>query len=146
MNYFMPSQAPMWQKESMARAWSHRGGAICLLLLAASPPEPPAAPPAGVVLRGAAELSFGELPSGPGTVDAFAALRPVLAALPEARLVGGAVRDWLAGLDMHDIDLATPRQPEAVDGFAHLGEQSLGEVVGHGVTIPTLAGPWRREA
>ena len=34
MNYFMPSQAPMWQKESMARVWSNRGWAICLLLLA----------------------------------------------------------------------------------------------------------------
>jgi len=42
------------------------------------------------------------------------ALRAVLAALPEARVVGGAVRDHLARLDIHDIDLATPRRPEDV--------------------------------
>jgi len=41
-------------------------------------------------------------------------LRAVLAALPEARLVGGCVRDTLAGLPVHDIDLATPRRPDAV--------------------------------
>jgi poly(A) polymerase/tRNA nucleotidyltransferase (CCA-adding enzyme) len=40
------------------------------------------------------------------------ALAPVLAALPEARLVGGAVRDALAGLEVADIDLATPEPPE----------------------------------
>ncbi|MBN9563812.1 MAG: CCA tRNA nucleotidyltransferase [Alphaproteobacteria bacterium] len=42
------------------------------------------------------------------------ALRAVLAALPEARLVGGCVRDALAGRPVADIDLATPRRPEAV--------------------------------
>jgi poly(A) polymerase/tRNA nucleotidyltransferase (CCA-adding enzyme) len=44
------------------------------------------------------------------------ALRAVLAALPEARIVGGAVRDAVAGLDTPsaDVDLATPRPPEAV--------------------------------
>jgi poly(A) polymerase/tRNA nucleotidyltransferase (CCA-adding enzyme) len=42
------------------------------------------------------------------------ALRTVLAALPDARLVGGCVRDALAGRPMADIDLATPRRPEAV--------------------------------
>lgn len=41
-------------------------------------------------------------------------LRDVLAALPEARLVGGSVRDALAGRPVADIDLATPRQPEDV--------------------------------
>ena len=34
--------------------------------------------------------------------------------LPEARLVGGAVRDTLAGLPIHDIDLASPLPPEVV--------------------------------
>lgn len=34
--------------------------------------------------------------------------------LPEARLVGGAVRDLLAGRKVVDLDLATPRPPEAV--------------------------------
>ena len=42
------------------------------------------------------------------------ALQAVFAALPDARVVGGAVRDHLAGLDIHDIDLATPRRPEDV--------------------------------
>jgi poly(A) polymerase len=44
------------------------------------------------------------------------ALKAVLAALPEARLVGGAVRDAVAGLDAPsaDVDLATPLPPDAV--------------------------------
>ena len=36
------------------------------------------------------------------------ALHAVLAALPRARLVGGCVRDALAGREVADIDLATP--------------------------------------
>jgi poly(A) polymerase len=39
-------------------------------------------------------------------------LATVLAALPAARLVGGAVRDALAGLPVSDMDLATPEAPE----------------------------------
>jgi poly(A) polymerase/tRNA nucleotidyltransferase (CCA-adding enzyme) len=39
-------------------------------------------------------------------------LAVILAALPEARLVGGAVRDALAGLPVTDMDLATPDPPE----------------------------------
>src|SRR5690242_14307682 len=42
------------------------------------------------------------------------ALATVLAALPEARVVGGAVRDTLAGRNVTEVDLATPRVPEAV--------------------------------
>jgi poly(A) polymerase len=42
------------------------------------------------------------------------ALAAVLAALPEARLVGGSVRDAIAGVAVADVDLATPRRPEAV--------------------------------
>lgn len=45
---------------------------------------------------------------------ADSALRAVLAALPEARLVGGCVRDAVVGRPVHDIDLATPRHPEEV--------------------------------
>ncbi len=41
-------------------------------------------------------------------------LRAVLLAIPRARLVGGCVRDTLAGVDVHDIDLATPDTPEQV--------------------------------
>ncbi len=39
-------------------------------------------------------------------------LAPVLAALPQARLVGGVVRDALAGRPVADVDLATPDPPE----------------------------------
>ncbi len=42
------------------------------------------------------------------------ALRAVLAALPEARVVGGAVRDALAGREVADVDLASPLPPEEV--------------------------------
>ena len=42
------------------------------------------------------------------------ALQAVLAALPEARLVGGGVRDALAGRPVADIDLATPDPPDSV--------------------------------
>ena len=42
------------------------------------------------------------------------AVGAVFAALPGARVVGGAVRDALAGREVADIDLATPMQPEEV--------------------------------
>ena len=38
----------------------------------------------------------------------------VLAALPGARAVGGAVRDALAGLALHDVDVAAPLPPEEI--------------------------------
>ena len=42
------------------------------------------------------------------------ALLAVLAVLPGARLVGGCVRDAIAGRAVADIDLATPEPPDAV--------------------------------
>jgi poly(A) polymerase/tRNA nucleotidyltransferase (CCA-adding enzyme) len=42
------------------------------------------------------------------------AVAAVLAALPEARAVGGCVRDAIAGLPVADVDLATPRRPDEV--------------------------------
>jgi poly(A) polymerase len=42
------------------------------------------------------------------------ALQAVLAALPTARLVGGCVRDAVAGRTVADFDLATPDQPDSV--------------------------------
>jgi poly(A) polymerase len=42
------------------------------------------------------------------------ALVAVLDALPGARIVGGAVRDVIAGLPVADIDLATPSPPDEV--------------------------------
>jgi poly(A) polymerase len=41
-------------------------------------------------------------------------LAAVMAAVPEARVVGGAVRDALVQRAISDIDLATPRSPEQV--------------------------------
>ncbi|WP_084112543.1 CCA tRNA nucleotidyltransferase [Belnapia moabensis] len=38
----------------------------------------------------------------------------VLAVLPGARAVGGAVRDALAGLPLHDVDVAAPLPPEEI--------------------------------
>lgn len=38
----------------------------------------------------------------------------VLAALPGARAVGGAVRDALAGLPVHDVDIAAPLPPDSI--------------------------------
>ena len=42
------------------------------------------------------------------------ALRRVLACLPDARIVGGAVRDAIAGLPVSDIDLATALPPDDI--------------------------------
>jgi len=42
------------------------------------------------------------------------ALQAVLAALPGARLVGGCVRDAIAGRAVADVDLATPSPPDEV--------------------------------
>ncbi len=47
------------------------------------------------------------------------ALAAILDALPHARLVGGCVRDSLAGRDVADVDLATPDEPEAVMEALH---------------------------
>jgi poly(A) polymerase/tRNA nucleotidyltransferase (CCA-adding enzyme) len=61
--------------------------------------------------------SAGTAPPGRIVPPAFFAepgLRAVLAALPGARVVGGAVRDALAGQPVADIDLATPMHPEEV--------------------------------
>ena len=53
------------------------------------------------------------------------ALAAVLDALPRARVVGGCVRDALAGLAVADIDLATPDRPElVVDALAKAGLKS----------------------
>jgi poly(A) polymerase/tRNA nucleotidyltransferase (CCA-adding enzyme) len=54
---------------------------------------------------------------------ADAALRPILDALEGARVVGGCVRDALAGRPIADIDLATPDPPETV--MAALGRAGL---------------------
>ena len=68
------------------------------------------------------------------------ALRAVLAALPEARLVGGAVRDALAGRPVADVDLATPSDPAAVTAALRAaGLKAVPTGIDHG-TITAVSG------
>ncbi|MBV8523731.1 MAG: CCA tRNA nucleotidyltransferase [Acetobacteraceae bacterium] len=67
-------------------------------------------------------------------------LRAVLAALPDARLVGGCVRDTLAGLEVADIDLATPWRPEEVlRALQREGIRAIPTGLDHG-TVTAAAG------
>lgn len=56
-------------------------------------------------------MTTGALPPAPCWLAEGPAAR-VLETLPGARAVGGAVRDWLAGLPVADIDIASPFPPE----------------------------------
>ena len=65
----------------------------------------------------------------------------VLAALPEARVAGGAVRDALAGRPVRDIDLATPRPPEAVmQALAAAGLRVVPTGLDHGTVTAVVDG------
>jgi poly(A) polymerase len=67
------------------------------------------------------------------------ALRRVLAALPEARLVGGCVRDALAGRPVADVDLASPLSPAAVTRrLADAGLKAVPTGLDHG-TVTAVA-------
>jgi poly(A) polymerase/tRNA nucleotidyltransferase (CCA-adding enzyme) len=67
-------------------------------------------------------------------------LRPVLAALPEARVVGGAVRDAIAGLPVADVDLATPLPPEQVTrALIAAGLRAVPTGIDHG-TVTAVSG------
>ena len=69
-----------------------------------------------------------------------AAIR-VLDALPEARIVGGAVRDALAGRPVADIDLATPLLPaEVAAALAEAGIRSVPTGLDHGTLTAVVAG------
>ena len=68
------------------------------------------------------------------------ALRAVLAALPEARLVGGAVRDTLAGLPVADVDLATPDPPgDVIRALSAAGLKHAPTGLQHG-TVTAISG------
>lgn len=72
-------------------------------------------------------------PASPG-------LQAVLHALPRARLVGGCVRDTLAGRAVADIDLATPDPPEQVTkALEQAGLRAIPTGIAHG-TVTALAG------
>lgn len=77
------------------------------------------------------------------TAPAFLAepgLAAVMAALPRARVVGGAVRDTLAGLAVADIDLATPDLPgQVVASLRRAGLRAVPTGLAHG-TVTALAG------
>ena len=69
------------------------------------------------------------------------ALRAVLAALPEVRLVGGAVRDALQGRAAADVDLATPRQPAAViAALERAGLRAVPTGIEHGTVTAVSTG------
>lgn len=65
----------------------------------------------------------------------------VLAALPGARAVGGAVRDALAGRAVHDVDIAAPLPPEAVAArLLAAGLRVFETGLAHGTVTAVLAG------
>jgi tRNA nucleotidyltransferase/poly(A) polymerase len=66
-------------------------------------------------------------------------LEQVLLALPQARIVGGAVRDALLGREVADIDLATPEPPEhTIAALARVGLPAIPTGLAHG-TITTVS-------
>ena len=68
------------------------------------------------------------------------ALAPILRALPRARLVGGCVRDTLAGYPVADIDLATPDLPDTVrTALEAAGLRVIPTGIAHG-TLTALSG------
>ncbi|MGE0221838.1 MAG: CCA tRNA nucleotidyltransferase [Acetobacteraceae bacterium] len=70
-----------------------------------------------------------------------AALSAVLDALPSARVVGGAVRDTLAGRPVADIDLGTPVPPQAVmDALEAAGIRVLPTGLNHGTVTAVVGG------
>jgi poly(A) polymerase len=70
-----------------------------------------------------------------------AALTEVLAALPQARIVGGAVRDALAGMAVADVDLATPQQPPAVkQALQDAGIRVVTTGIAHGTVTAVIDG------
>ncbi len=77
--------------------------------------------------------------SRPAILD-LPALAPIWRALPRARLVGGCVRDTLAGCPVADIDLATPDPPDAVQTrLKAAGLRVLPTGIAHG-TVTALSG------
>ncbi len=72
-------------------------------------------------------------------------LAPVLAALPAARLVGGCVRDAIAGRAVADVDLATPDTPaQMAAALAAAGLRAIPTGLAHG-TLTVLSGAARFE-
>jgi poly(A) polymerase len=69
------------------------------------------------------------------------ALASVMAALPGARVVGGAVRDALARREVHEIDLATPLTPEQVmAALRKAGLRAVPTGIEHGTVTAVVDG------
>jgi poly(A) polymerase len=69
------------------------------------------------------------------------ALGKVWDALPQARVVGGAVRDALAGRPVADIDIATPDAPETViKALARAGVKVVPTGLAHGTVTAVVDG------
>ncbi|MBO1361229.1 CCA tRNA nucleotidyltransferase [Acetobacter sacchari] len=74
-------------------------------------------------------------------LPAYPELRRLWAVLPRARLVGGAVRDLALGVDVADVDLATPEPPEAVMKIlADAGIRTVPTGLSHGTVTAVLNG------
>ena len=82
-------------------------------------------------------------PPDPSRLAAYPALEQIWRTLPDARLVGGVVRDLLAGQPSLDIDLATPEPPEEVmRRLREAGMRPIPTGLSHGtVTVLVQAHP-----
>jgi poly(A) polymerase len=73
--------------------------------------------------------------------EAAPALARLFAALPQARLVGGCVRDALAGQTVADFDLATPEPPDNVlAALANAGLRAIPTGLDHGTVTAVIDG------
>jgi poly(A) polymerase/tRNA nucleotidyltransferase (CCA-adding enzyme) len=71
----------------------------------------------------------------------MAGVQTIFAALPQARLVGGCVRDALIDRPVHDIDLATPLAPDAVtQALQHAGIRVIPTGLSHGTVTALIDG------
>ncbi|MBV9654377.1 MAG: CCA tRNA nucleotidyltransferase [Acetobacteraceae bacterium] len=68
-------------------------------------------------------------------------MRSVLAAIPDARIVGGAVRDALAERPVTDIDLATPEEPQGIiNALQRAGIRAVPTGISHGTITAIIDG------
>ncbi len=81
------------------------------------------------------------LPADLGALLADPAILRLFATLPEARLVGGCVRDGLLARPGSDVDLATPDPPEAVAAaLTRAGIRAVPTGLAHGTVTAVLDG------
>ncbi len=65
----------------------------------------------------------------------------VWAALPEARIAGGAIRDCLLGVPVYDVDFASPLTPQAViQRLQQAGIKSVPTGLAHGTVTAVIGG------